>query len=56
MIPNQKCPKCGGPMKCIPIKRRDLVEIIELYCDNCDYSITYYPKLGEIKFKKASFF
>ena len=51
-----KCPKCGEPLKQIPIKRLDLVVIIELYCEHCDESITLYPKNGEIKFERANFF
>lgn len=43
------CPKCGGPIKQIPIKRIDTTVIIELYCENCDESRTFYPKNGEIK-------
>lgn len=53
---HQKCPKCGEQMKQIPIKRLDSVVIIELYCENCDESITFYPDIGEIKFEHAKFF
>jgi hypothetical protein len=51
-----KCPKCGSQIKQIPIRRIDTTVIIELYCENCDESKTFYPKNGEIKFEKASFF
>jgi hypothetical protein len=52
----QRCPKCRKPMKQIPIKRLDSAVIIELYCENCDESITLYPNIGEIKFESAKFF
>ena len=52
----QKCHRCGGAIKQIPIKRLDSVVIVELYCENCDESITLYPKNGEIKFERAKFF
>ena len=52
----KKCPKCKGPMKQIPIKRLDLVIIIEFYCENCDESIMFYPNLGEAKFEHTEFF
>ena len=53
---HQKCPKCGEQMKQIPIKRLDSVVIIELYCENCDESMTFYPDIGKIKFEHAKFF
>jgi hypothetical protein len=56
MNEQQKCPKCRGPMKQIPIKRLDSTVIIELYCEKCEESITLYPNLGEIKFEPAKFF
>lgn len=56
MIEEQKCPKCGGHMKQIPIKRPDSTVVIEYYCENCDESITYYPETGTVKFEKAKFF
>ena len=56
MYQSQKCPRCGKPMKQIPIKRLDSIFIIELYCERCDESITIYPKSGEIKFKHPQFF
>jgi len=37
-------------------KRLDSVVITELYCENCDKSITFYPDMDEIKFEHAEFF
>jgi len=56
MNKQQRCPKCRGIMKQIPIKRLDSTIIIELYCENCDKSITLYPNLGEIRLEPAKFF
>ncbi|UCH71739.1 MAG: hypothetical protein JSW62_04905, partial [Thermoplasmatales archaeon] len=53
---HQKCPKCSGKMMQIPIKRLDSTIIIELYCEKCDESITFYPDNNDIKFKRASAF
>lgn len=53
---HKKCPNCGKTMKQIPIKRLDSTMIIELYCENCDESITFYPDVNEIKFERAKFF
>jgi len=50
------CPKCRGRMKQIPIKKIDSAVIIELYCENCDESITLYPEDGKIKFERPKFF
>lgn len=50
------CPKCRGRMKQIPIKKIDSAVIIELYCENCDESITLYPEEGKIKFEPPKFF
>ena len=52
----KRCPRCGKPIKQIPIRRLDSVFIIELYCERCDESITIYPKSGKIKFKNAQLF
>ena len=52
----RKCPKCGNLMKMIPIKKLDSTMLIELYCDKCDESITYYPNQDKIKLEHASFF
>jgi len=52
----KKCPKCGEVIKQIPIKKFDGSMIIELYCENCDESLTLYPERGEVKFKKDSVF
>jgi hypothetical protein len=46
---NQRCSKCGAPMKKIPIKRLDSKIIIEFYCEKCDESITFYPDMDKIK-------
>lgn len=43
-------------MKQMPIKKLDSGMIIELYCENCDESITFYPKTGVIKFESANLF
>lgn len=53
---HKKCPKCGSNLKRIPIKRLDSVMIVELYCENCDTSITLYPDVNKIKFKKPTAF
>ena len=52
----KRCPRCGKPIKQIPIRRLDSVFIIELYCERCNESITLYPKSGKIKFEQAQFF
>lgn len=52
----KKCPKCGELMKQIPIKRFDKMVIIECYCERCDESLTLYPTLGEVKFRKVDIF
>ena len=51
-----KCPKCTEEMKQIPIKKLNSAMIIELYCENCDESITFYPEDGKIKFEPPKFF
>lgn len=56
MDPIRKCPKCGYLMKSIPIKKLDSTILIELYCDRCDESITFYPNKKNIKLEHASFF
>jgi len=43
-------------MKQIPIKKFDGSIIIDLYCENCDESLTLYPDRGEVKFKKDMVF
>ena len=53
---HNKCPKCGSKMKKIPIKRLDDTIIVELYCERCDYSMTFYPNINTIKFRKPSAF
>ena len=53
---HNKCPKCGRKMTKIPIKKLDTTMIIELYCEKCDKSITFYPEMNEVKFKQASVF
>ena len=53
---HNNCPKCGRKMTKIPIKKLDTTMIIELYCEKCDKSITFYPKINEVKFKQASVF
>lgn len=52
----QKCSKCGRPMKRIPIKRLDSTLIIEFYCDQCDESITFYLDFDKIKLSRPKFF
>jgi transcription elongation factor Elf1 len=52
----QNCPKCGALLKQIPIKRIDSVFIIELYCEHCGESMTLYPDIDKITFKRAKFF
>lgn len=58
MIENthKKCPKCGNKIKQIPIKKINSTIMIELYCEKCDESETYFPELGQIKKGQASFF
>lgn len=51
-----KCPKCSKRMKQIPIKKLDSTFVIELYCDSCDESITFYPEIRELKFKRTDAF
>jgi len=53
---DQKCPKCGGTLKQIPIKKLDNEIIIELYCENCDESMTLYPDTNTISFKHPYLF
>ena len=53
---HNKCPKCGEKMTKIPIKKLDTTMIIELYCEKCDKSITFYPDMNEVKFKQANVF
>lgn len=52
----QKCPKCGETLKHIPIKKLGDEIIIELYCENCDESITLYPNTNTISFKQPHLF
>lgn len=52
----QRCPRCGSLMKKIPIKRLGSKMVIELYCEKCNVSATYYPDKGKIKFKRPSIF
>jgi len=52
----KRCPRCGKPIKQIPIRRLGSVFAIELYCERCDESITIYTKSGKIKFEHAQFF
>lgn len=52
----QKCSKCGEPMKKIPIKRLNSTIIIEFYCDKCDESITFYPDVDTFKLGHTSYF
>jgi len=52
----KKCPRCGKPIKQIPIRKFGSVFAIELYCERCDESIRIYTKSGKIKFEHAQFF
>jgi len=52
----KRCPRCGKPIKQIPIRKLGSVFAIELYCERCDESITIYSKSGKIKFEQAQFF
>ena len=56
MAYKQRCTRCGNIMKKIPIKRLDSTLVIELYCDQCDESVTYYPDMNKIKLKRPSIF
>jgi len=56
MVYIQRCTRCGSIMKKIPIKRLDSTLIIELYCEKCDESVTYYPDINKIKLKRPSIF
>ena len=52
----QRCTRCGSVMKKIPIKRLDSTLIIELYCEYCDESVTYYPDVNKIKIERPNIF
>ena len=56
MTYDQKCTRCGSILKKIPIKKLDSTLIIELYCENCDESVTYYPDVNKIKLERPSIF
>lgn len=51
-----RCTRCGGIMKKIPIKRLDSTLVIELYCEKCDESVTYYPDINKIILQKPSIY
>ena len=40
----------------IPIRKLDTTMMVELYCDKCDKSMTFYPEMNEVKFKRANAF